>query len=226
MRDFSYISALLAIALLGSLGAQADSFTYNFDPTNTFSGTAPAGSLTATFSDLAANEVQLVITSNLASGENLDPNKALYLNIDPAHSALLSTLGFALTANTGFSEAATVMTGEDAFKADGTGGNYDILFTYAPATKAFTNGESQTYLITGTGLNADDFQFLSSGGSPSWYAAVHVQNTPAGGAGSAWVGGTITATPEPSSIVFLLFSSTLIGYVGLRRRRNAAPGRM
>jgi hypothetical protein len=211
----AWLIGVAALALMPA-AAFADTVTVSFLPTNTFSGTAPSGTLTAQFSDVAGG-VQLVITSSLASGENLDPGKALYLNINPSKSFMLPDLSFALTGNTGFSQAASVQTGEDAFKADGTGGNYDIQFTYGSSTKAFTTGESQTYLITtsvGT-ISADDFNYLSTGGSPTpFLAAIHVQNTPSGGQGSGWVGGTPDPVPVPPSLVLAL---TGIGSLGLTR---------
>ena len=41
---------------------------------------------------------------------------------------------------------------------------------------------SQTYLITGTGVTESSFDFLSApaGGNGPYFAAIHVQNTPAG----------------------------------------------
>jgi hypothetical protein len=216
-----WILVLGALALIPAT-ASADSYTLDFLPTNTFSGTAPAGTLSATFSDVSGG-VQLVITSSLAAGENLDAGGSLYFNINPTKSSLLSGLNFALTANTGFSQAASVATGENAFKADGDG-YYDILFSYAPSTKAFTSGESQTYSITGGAISAFDFaNFFSSpgGGNGTWLSAIHVQNTPSGGQGSAWVGGTpdgFTPVPEPSSLAILAIGA--VGLVSYRLRRR------
>jgi hypothetical protein len=189
------LSVLAGAAALGALTlavpiAHAGVLEFDFLPANTFSGTAPAGTLTAVFTDVAQGTcggsggcVQLVITSNLGSNENLDPGKALYLNIDPAKSSELGSLAFTLAANTGFSQAAGVMTGEDTFKPDGDG-LMDILFTYTSGTKAFTTGESQTYDISTTlgTISAADFDFSSTCGmgcgTGGHLAAVHVQNTP------------------------------------------------
>jgi hypothetical protein len=209
--------------LAGSARARAD-LVFNYNPTNTFSGTAPAGSLTATFTDVAGG-VQLVLTSNLAAGENLDPGPAgaFYFNFAPTllSSSLFSGLNFTLQANTGLSEAAGVTldpTGK--LPADG-GGYYDILLSYSPGDKPFTTGESQTYLITSSGgtITSADFNFPSTphGGNGTWLSAIHVQNTPNGGSGSAWVAGTIdnpNPGPTPGPPVVPEPASLLLGSIG------------
>jgi hypothetical protein len=119
--------------------------------------------------------VQPTLTSNLASGENIDPGQAWYFNFNPAKIA--ADLAFTLISNTGLSAAATVSTG--SFKPDGDG-TMNILFTYASGTKPFTTGQSQTYLITYSQgpISAADFNFLSSCGSGCGTgpheAAVHI----------------------------------------------------
>lgn len=245
VKQVAALAALLALCLVPAT-ASAAMVTFDFLPASTFSGTAPAGSLTAVFTDgtgaggngIPLGNVQLVITSALASGESLQPAKALYLNINPAKSSELSALTFALHSNSGFSQAAAVLTGEDGFKADGVGGLFDILFTYAPGTNALTAGESQTYWIsTSSGtISAADFEFFSTPeGNPPWLAAVHVQKTPSGGPGSAFVGGTpdsggsdpdplvVSSVPAPPSAVLLAVGGfALVGLMGWRRRRQPA----
>jgi len=214
---------IYAVVLLVLFAAGSAHASLSFDPSNTFSGIAPAGSLTADFTDIAGG-VQLVITSNLAPGENLDPGRSLYFNINPSKDSILQNLSFTLTGNTNFNQQATVLTGADSFKADGDG-YYDINFTFSSSTKAFTAGESQTYKITtssGT-ISASNFiNYLSStgGGNGNWFAAVHVQNTPSGGSGSAWVGATVTPVPIPAAA--WLFGPGLLGLVGARKRMHQA----
>ncbi len=209
------LSLLLCVA-----GGSAHA-SLSFTPANTFSGTAAAGFLTAAFTDVTGG-VRLVITSDLASGENLDPGKAIYFNFNPLKYSILTNLSFSLTGNTNFSEAASVSKAVDDFKADGDG-FYDIRFSYSPSTKAFSTGQSQTYFIsTGSGtVAASDFTtYLSEpgGGNGNWLAAAHVQGTPSGGGGSAWVGATLTPVPVPAALP--LFGSGL-ALLGVLRRRVA-----
>jgi hypothetical protein len=143
--------------------------------------------LSADFTDVAGG-VQLTITSSLASGENVDPGNALFLNSNPVKTGDLAFLTFALTANTGFSQAATVATGEDMFMADGDG-KYDIMFNYTASTKAFTTGQSQTYLIT-TFMSA----FPSSRRVNSWLHWKHWLQALPGRAGGAVVMTTVDHT--------------------------------
>jgi hypothetical protein len=226
-------------------------FEIDFTPGGTWTGTAPGGAsnsviLSAVFTDsgslntLLANQVQLVITSNLAPGERLMAGDALYLNFNPAKSSDLGSLTFALTAHSvGFPQAATVGESENGFKPDGDG-QYDLLFMYSlmMGQSAFLGGTSQTYLITDTAsasLLASDFDFPSFQavhGDPfgPFLAAMHVQNTPNGGSGSAFVAGQpagsptpfVGPVPAPSSAILLGMGAVALLF-GLRQRGTLRP---
>ncbi len=213
---------LLGVFFTATFAVNADTAlaSLSFNPDNTFSGNAPAGFLTADFTDVTGG-VQLVITSNLASGENIDAGKALYFNFNPSKDSILQDLSFNLTGDRNFNQQAVVSTGADGFKADGDG-YYDIIFSFTPSTMAFTTGESQTYKITTSSgnISASDFtSYLSShgGGNGSWLAAAHVQNTTAGGRGSAWVGGTVTVAQTPLPAAAWLLGSGLLALAGIKR---------
>jgi hypothetical protein len=153
--------------------------------------------------------VQLKITSSLSGNENLDPGKALYLNINPDKYNLLGSLGF--------SKSAIVKQAQDKYKADGIGGCFDILFTYSKSTKAFMNGQSQTYFISssiGTVSASDLAAFLSknNNGSPL-LAAVHVQGvtTTQCVGDSGWVHSTTSVPDGGTTVILLGFAITGIG---------------
>src|SRR5512139_602713 len=186
-----FVMVLLMSVAAGSAYAN---LTMVFDPSNTFSGTAPTGSLTAEFIDVTPGTVDLVLTSSLAVGEKVSN---MYFNFG---GSSLSSLAFAITANTD-GPAAAISTGSNAFKADGDG-FYDILFAFSTANPgSLTNGTSQTYVITGTNLVSGDFNFLSSpgpgGASGPFLAAAHVQAI-APNNSSGFVGGA--PVPIPPSV--------------------------
>lgn len=185
---------LLALALAAALPAHA-TFELQFSPADTFSGTPPAGSITAAFTTVGVDTVQLTITSNLAAGEFVLPSDGFYFNLDPTLNPL------ALTFTTVTGPSTTLSTGVNAFKPDGDG-LMDINLTFSPPSlKAFETGDTATYLLSMAGLTEDDFNFLSDCGqgcgTGAHLAAVHIGDTPSGGAGSAWVGATGDLPPPP-----------------------------
>ena len=121
----------------------------------------------------------------------------------------------------------TISTGVNSFKADGDG-YFDVLLSFNTSgglPTYFGNGDSLSYLLTYSGIgtmNAASFEFLSLPGG-SWgpyYAAAHIQSTPAGGDGSAWLAATSVtdaAIPEPATAAILTAG---LAVLGLRRKRG------
>ncbi|MBU6410855.1 MAG: hypothetical protein KGR98_10760 [Verrucomicrobia bacterium] len=198
--------------------AEAGGILYQFD--NVFSGSNGFSDsppwLDATFQDASNGVLLTIANSNLASGEFVS---GVYFNFDPADT--VTNLNFTFQSAIGTFGAASVSTGENAFKADGDG-SYDILLGFSTMDgRKFTGGDSVTYLIGGEGgLTASDFSFTSANGSSALYAAAHVQGF-AGGQ-SAWIdpqAGPIQV-PEPAGVGFFLLGSV----IAARYRRSAMAG--
>jgi hypothetical protein len=91
MRNFVFRSSLVlaALALLVPT-AHADELSLTFNSSTSFSGIATAGSLSAVFVVQSNGTVLLTLTSNLATGENLDRGKAWYFNFNPVNGSSTS----------------------------------------------------------------------------------------------------------------------------------------
>ncbi|WP_428936840.1 hypothetical protein [Fontivita pretiosa] len=205
-----------AIVLSMSLGHTARAAVITYDLSVEFSGaTAPAGAtpwLRATFDDGGSSgSVTLTLTAlNLTGSEfvsewnfNLDPS------LNPAN------LIFSSPTKTGTFANPTILTGVNAFQADGDG-LYDIqvAFDNAPPANRFTAGESVVYTISGiSSLTANSFNFLSApaGGKGPFPTAAHVQGIGAQANNSGWV-----TVPEPAGAAILLIAAAS---VCLPRRR-------
>jgi len=173
-----------------------------------------------TIADVSPGVVQFVLSApHLTGSENISE---FDFNVDPALSADLGHLTFSSLIKAGSFDTPTISEGENAFKADGDG-YYDLKLSFTTGgntSKTFTNGDTLQYTITGTGISASSFDFLSfttGGDSGPFTTAAHIQNTTgAGDGGSGWVadstGGSIhlVDVPEPSSVVI-----ALLGVVGL-----------
>jgi hypothetical protein len=195
-------------------------------------GQAPASAtkpwIEMTVSDSAPGKVVFKLTAlNLTASENVSE---FDFNLDPALSADLGDLTFANLTKTGSFDVPTIGQGVDSFKADGDG-DYDINLSFTTGgnvAETFTNGDSVQYTISGDGISASSFDFLShpDGGQGPFTTAAHIQNTTGAGSGGSGLvadstGGTIQLqnVPEPSSC--LLAGLGLIGMLVWRTRRMA-----
>jgi hypothetical protein len=220
------LSAFAAAALVCAPMA-ASAATITIQLTTEFSGgDAPGGTspyLTATFTDVAAGVVQLTMDgTNLINDEfvsewsfNLDPT------LDVTALSVVNSSGVV---------AQDVDLGTDAFKADGVGGFYDILFSFfqAPPGARFGAGDISVYTLSLANLTASSFNTLSVGGL-NFASAAHVQGIGPNGEGSGWIGGLpddgdnepeLPEVPEPTSFALLGFGGLLLVSRHFLRRKK------
>lgn len=228
VRGFRGLIAV-SLLLMGSLTANA-SIEYQFN--SVFSGDSPGGNapwVDAYFIDVAPGEVLLTVTNvNLAPGEFVGghgngASGGLFFNINTQYNP--SDLNFTLVSETSTLFGTSISTGEDAFKADGSG-YYDIEIDFS--SHSFANDASITYEITGiSGLTASDFEQLNepSGGEGPFYAAAKVQGIPSG-SGSGYLdpsGGYtvlgVQSVPEPAPTALMAAGLTLLVARTFRSRR-------
>lgn len=240
-RKLSRLIAILAFAGT-SLASNAGESVFNFrqvfpgNPSPGMGGTlAGTGAttpwFTATFTDLAANTVQLTVAA---------PGLAVQQTISKLWFNLQTLNPTSLTFTPVSGPTATISLGENHFNAS-SGGFYDIKLSYDakltlpngnPNPNAFTNTQTSKYIITGpAGLTSNSFSDLASptgvGGKGNASFGPFVA---AGGVrlGNTMQGVFVSATapvPEPEIFAMMLAGLGLVGYVARRRRRvedNAA----
>jgi hypothetical protein len=221
LKAFAVAGVVVLAAFASQPQARSAGILYSFD--QVFSGSSPAGApawFSVALEDVEAGTVRLSLSAlNLQPGEKITE---LYLNLNP--SFLANNLQFTFLEGTAGVIAPQPSLGLDAFRADGDG-LYDIRFQFSqPPAGAFRLDAHLTYLITGTGLTANDFGFLSmpAGGHGPFYSAIHIQGLNADGVNdtgstSGWISpGQLTELPVPEPSAAML--AVLGGAVAIFRR--------
>jgi hypothetical protein len=216
-------ATLLGLTLLSMVGtAQATILELDFSNSGAFSGTAPSSPsdpsavyAKAIFDDLGGSG-SVTLTMSVLSG--LLP-AGTYVN-DWYFNSSITPLA-SITHVSG--DTATAGNSPNAFKADGTGGGFDINFSFpTPNPGQIGQGGNSVYALTGTGLTANSFNSLSvpdpNGGG--YLGAVHVQ----GYGNSVWIAASkpVSPVPEPKTYAMLLAGLALVSFSARRRKNFAA----
>lgn len=198
MNRFLFFGAALVLA--GT--SQAATLTFDFNNIVTSSGT-PAGSApwaSAVFSDVGVDTVNMTLT-NMAS----DPDEflaRLRLNV---HASVAAVGASVLADPNGAFNAFSFLT--DSFTDAGSDYDIDLDFKTSMGNRLLT-GDFITVQFTGSGLDAMDFNSLSSRGEPQ-LALLHLQGIDGGGSAK------LSPVPEPATALLAIALAPL-----LRRRKR------
>lgn len=206
------LAMLLALQWQFTSSTRANSITFDFGQST--SGTSPL--MTAVFTDVGPNQVDLTLTAPGLSANN--SVNSLYFNFNPALAP--ENLVFTPTGSTGGAQA-SVQAATDSFKTGG-GGKFDIMFAFGSSTP-FVAGDSLDYLITDPdGFSTADFEYLDTlcAGVSQAYAAVKIEQS----SGVIVLDSAPQAVPETASSAGLLALGLAgVGLFGAKIRKLGSP---
>ncbi|NEX61941.1 PEP-CTERM sorting domain-containing protein [Noviherbaspirillum sp. 17J57-3] len=117
-------------------------------------------------------------------------------------------------------QALTATDSSNAYKADGTGGMFDVYFGFATSNPGqLAAGATSVYKFTGNGLTANSFNSLSvpdNGGGGNYVGAVHVQ----GYSSSVWLYGNPPPVRVPEPVPLGLLGLGMLGIAISRRQKK------
>jgi len=201
---------LLTIGLLaGALTSAHASITWHF--VNVVSGDPPDGSdwATLTITDTGTDQVELTLKHNDTS---VSPQfiSELWLNLTDIPGDLSATFS---------SPISDISWGDDAFTNTGNQWDVDVeLFT--SEGNRLEAGDSVTWTMTGTGLDEQDFNTLSTpeGENIAALGMIHLQAIGGEGSAKITVDEFFPSVPEPASLAALGVGA--IALLHSRRRRK------
>jgi hypothetical protein len=223
VRYIKGLTGALCLAAL-PLASHAAIFTINYSNAGAFSGTAPNSPgldtvyAKAIFEDTGTNEVTLTMSvlNNIAKDAYVND---WYFNVSNINFNKLSE-----TFISGVS-ATSVLDGADKYKADGTGGLFDVYFGFNTSNPGMLGkGTSSIYKFVSTGgaLSTANFNAYSTpdaSGGGNYAGAVHVQ----GYGNSVWLAGNPPPpvnVPEPLPLTLLGIG--MLGIALSRRNKSGA----
>ena len=246
LLSIKHAMILGALALINgafSTAASAATVTMSFDTVARYTGATPiAGTapwLTLSILDTAPGVVQLTVSTLLpAAGSPPQTLTGIWLNVPAAVTAGLNSLTLTSGTGTGQNPAGFVSggsefsTSQSITPAGATAaqvGRYSVWLSFpnSGAGSSFQDHQTETFLLSGTGLSAVAFYALAAqtaGGlpNPSFFGLASLTNAGGtAGSGVAYIGvssATVSAVPLPGGLLLLGSALLAMRRAAVRRK--------